>query len=193
MIYSPVKLTWNLKISPWKRRFLWKTIIFRFHVSFRGCILPEKNQTSFTWKITWKWKETIIETELNLHFLGVPSQFSGVSRWVNHWDDLRNFPKELCEKTITGRSDLCLLRMVRWIGELWSPSSLKQHKISGMKSQTGMVNAKVGVVDWTTKENGKKKWRSPEACVHTNICTSSNSKWHAESKWIYHPFNLLYL
>ena len=35
--YSPEVLIWNLKISPWKRRFLWKTIIFRFHVGFRGC------------------------------------------------------------------------------------------------------------------------------------------------------------
>ena len=32
----PQKLTWNLKMNPWKRRFLLKTIIFRFHVSFRG-------------------------------------------------------------------------------------------------------------------------------------------------------------
>ena len=32
----PVKLTWNLKMNPGKRRFLLKTIIFRFHVSFRG-------------------------------------------------------------------------------------------------------------------------------------------------------------
>ena len=34
----PRKLTWNLKMNPWKRRFLWTTIIFRFHVSFLGCI-----------------------------------------------------------------------------------------------------------------------------------------------------------
>ena len=27
---------WNLKMNPWKRRFLLETIIFRFHVSFRG-------------------------------------------------------------------------------------------------------------------------------------------------------------
>jgi len=31
----PGKLTWNLKMKPWKRRFLLETIIFRFHVSFR--------------------------------------------------------------------------------------------------------------------------------------------------------------
>ena len=38
----PRKLTWNLKMNPWKRRFLWKTIIFRFHVSFRGCNIDTK-------------------------------------------------------------------------------------------------------------------------------------------------------
>ena len=31
----PRKLTWNLKMNPWKRRFLLTTIIFRFYVSFR--------------------------------------------------------------------------------------------------------------------------------------------------------------
>ena len=29
-------LTWKLKRSPWRRRFLLETIIFRFHVKFRG-------------------------------------------------------------------------------------------------------------------------------------------------------------
>ena len=32
----PWNLTWNLKGSPWKRWFLLETIIFRFHVKFRG-------------------------------------------------------------------------------------------------------------------------------------------------------------
>ena len=26
-------------MGPWKRRFLWETIIFRFHVNLRGCKL----------------------------------------------------------------------------------------------------------------------------------------------------------
>ena len=30
-----LKLTWNLKMTPWKRRFLLETIIFRCYVSFR--------------------------------------------------------------------------------------------------------------------------------------------------------------
>ena len=34
---SPQSLTRNLKISPWKRRFLLETIIFRFHVKTWGC------------------------------------------------------------------------------------------------------------------------------------------------------------
>ena len=38
-IYPPRSLTRNLKISPWKRRFHWETIIFRFHVKLQGCRL----------------------------------------------------------------------------------------------------------------------------------------------------------
>ena len=33
----PRNLTWKLKISPWKRKVHLETIIFRFHVKFRGC------------------------------------------------------------------------------------------------------------------------------------------------------------
>jgi len=33
----PRKLTWNLKISTWKRRNIYKPPLFGFHVSFRGC------------------------------------------------------------------------------------------------------------------------------------------------------------
>ena len=37
----PGNLTWNLKISHWKRRLLfWKPSIFRFHVKFRGVSNP---------------------------------------------------------------------------------------------------------------------------------------------------------
>ena len=35
----PWNLTWNLKRSPWKGRFLLETIIFRFHVKFRGSMI----------------------------------------------------------------------------------------------------------------------------------------------------------
>ena len=34
----PQKLTWNLKIIPLKRKLIFNTVIFGFHVSFRGCI-----------------------------------------------------------------------------------------------------------------------------------------------------------
>ena len=36
-ILPSLKLTWHLKITPWKRRFLLETIIFRGYVSFREC------------------------------------------------------------------------------------------------------------------------------------------------------------
>ena len=37
MVVHSLKLTWNLKMDPWKRRFLLETIISRFHVNFWGC------------------------------------------------------------------------------------------------------------------------------------------------------------
>ena len=35
-IFTSQSLTWNLKMDPWKRRFLLKTIISRFHVNLQG-------------------------------------------------------------------------------------------------------------------------------------------------------------
>ena len=54
----PRKLTWNLKMNPSKRRFLWKTIILRFHVSFRGCISwvnPSHPRFQSQMNQTWNW------------------------------------------------------------------------------------------------------------------------------------------
>ena len=39
----PWSLTWNLKINPWKRRFLLEIIIFRFHVKLWGCTYQGTN------------------------------------------------------------------------------------------------------------------------------------------------------
>ena len=33
----PTRLTWNLRKEAWKMIFLFKQVIFRFHVCFRGC------------------------------------------------------------------------------------------------------------------------------------------------------------
>ena len=34
----PGRLTWNLRIHPWKRKIIFQTIIFRFYVHLPGCI-----------------------------------------------------------------------------------------------------------------------------------------------------------
>ncbi len=36
---TPLKFSMEPEISPWKRRFLLETMIFRFHVKLQGCIL----------------------------------------------------------------------------------------------------------------------------------------------------------
>ena len=38
----PWRLTWNLKMAPWKRRSLLETIIFRFYVKLWGCMLAKR-------------------------------------------------------------------------------------------------------------------------------------------------------
>ena len=45
-----LKLTWHLNITPWKRRFLLETIIFRGYVSFRECKTAQK-ATAVPWKL----------------------------------------------------------------------------------------------------------------------------------------------
>ena len=48
----PQKQTWNLKMDPWKRRFLLETIISRFHVCFRGCTLS--TTLKILQRLTWE-------------------------------------------------------------------------------------------------------------------------------------------
>ena len=38
----PGRLTWNLRIHPWKRRNIFQTIIFRFYVNLAGVYLKDK-------------------------------------------------------------------------------------------------------------------------------------------------------
>ena len=33
----PGRLTWNLTRHPWKRKIIFQTIIFRFHINLQGC------------------------------------------------------------------------------------------------------------------------------------------------------------
>ena len=33
----PGRLTWNLRIHPWKRKIIFQTIMFRFYVNLPGC------------------------------------------------------------------------------------------------------------------------------------------------------------
>ena len=38
----PGRLTWNLRIHPWKRKIIFETTIFRFYVNIWGCTVFEK-------------------------------------------------------------------------------------------------------------------------------------------------------
>ena len=96
----PRKLTWNLKMNPWKRRFLLTTIIFRFHVSFWEGIpnqkkapqkhLPPSRDDDVAW-LHLKWhrdKNSRIMAIVNLPPPNVPTPPRNEALWsglINHW------------------------------------------------------------------------------------------------------------
>ena len=54
----PRKLTWNMKIIPLKRKSIFQTSIFGFHVSFRGCIVFFFFQRFWVWVILrLRWRD----------------------------------------------------------------------------------------------------------------------------------------
>ena len=68
----PRSLTWNLKMSPWKRRFLLETIIFRFHVKFRGCTSITPGVEAL-WHLGWHHLRTLVAWQrLILHHIFRP-------------------------------------------------------------------------------------------------------------------------
>ena len=52
-IIHPERLTWNLRIHPWKRRIIFQTIIFRFYVNLRGCRIFTVELSTFVTSLTW--------------------------------------------------------------------------------------------------------------------------------------------
>ena len=61
----PRNLTWNLKISPWKRKVHLETIIFRFHVKFRGCMY-QMYSNDITWLMSFSFEVTHTFEQLNI-------------------------------------------------------------------------------------------------------------------------------
>ena len=77
-IIHPPKQTWNLKMDPWKRRFLLETIISRFHVIFWGCIrIFERNMPNFLWSAWCHWR---LHSEMLLY-----SSYAELLQEVTEW------------------------------------------------------------------------------------------------------------
>ena len=100
-VLTPEVSTWNLKINPWKRRFLLETIIFRFHVKLWGCTDPELiyyiygnswvgrfSDNFFPWKLTWLAGKSE-KTHLQMLVLHCHVRFRGVYQLIEHtWKQL---------------------------------------------------------------------------------------------------------
>ena len=63
----PGRLTWNLRMHPWKRKIIFQTIIFRFYVNLQGCnwlvgwmfFLLEDSRNSWQTKNSKRWSSDI--------------------------------------------------------------------------------------------------------------------------------------
>ena len=55
----PWKLTWNLKITCLKRKIIFQTFSFRFHVNFRGCSCLGRDEAGNNWAFGRKWVKWI--------------------------------------------------------------------------------------------------------------------------------------
>ena len=84
----PQSLTWNLKIAPWKSRFLLETIMFGFHVKILGCI----NLTLETFTSTWEaveaplWKENPFRVFLpRIPRFDIWAHDESAPGWMNTW------------------------------------------------------------------------------------------------------------
>ena len=78
----PWNLTWNLKRSPWKRRFLLETIMFRLHVKFRGSIPRHPVIPAEVFCVLgrlWVWKMSSCMSRI--HSCGIFIQTAVFSRW----------------------------------------------------------------------------------------------------------------
>ena len=79
----PPKQTWNLKMNPWKWRFLLKTIISRFHVNFQGCRFPNSvrpgkfEKSEFIIFTPWR---SCCKSRLRTHFSNYYFELQGVGR-----------------------------------------------------------------------------------------------------------------
>ena len=71
----PGRLTWNLRIHPWKRKIIFQPIIFRFYVNLRGCnwltachgtMVADKDEINELKKIIPKTKAKILNKRSNL-------------------------------------------------------------------------------------------------------------------------------
>ena len=75
------RLTWNLRINPWKRRNIFQTIIFRFYVNLGGCI-PKW----MVWKTLLKWMIWGYHPIFgNTHIGDYTTQFCAGSQRIHVW------------------------------------------------------------------------------------------------------------
>ena len=121
----PRNLKWNLKIDPWKRRFLLETIIFRGYVSFGECTPLKINM--FYLRITYNWRG---ENHLPSSPLWVPT--CSFRRVIVLWILTMALPKKttklLCDFEDSWAPNSSSFRMGKYLSSLATSLPLGYHR-----------------------------------------------------------------
>ena len=80
---TPCKLTWNPKMKVWKMISLFKHVIFRFHVNFRGCTRRSAIVIKSSWFVTF-W---MTPNDFGLRITGIFFMYP-LSLVKSSWNDL---------------------------------------------------------------------------------------------------------
>ena len=117
------KLTWNLKISHWKRRFLLETIILRFHVKLWGCsqiyrwpwILWPTHQTSPAFQVLFPGKLLLWRSGA-----GIDLAWSDEGYLVEHVEEKFLWWKQGHQKKATNLSSIFFLSKKKMMGKFYT-------------------------------------------------------------------------
>ena len=96
----PGRLTWNLRIQPWKRKNIFQTIIFRFQLWIFECVILVELDHE-TPQISQKYLRCLHHLVFIFGdcFLGITSLFLGPVDWLICWKQVPNifhFPMVFC-------------------------------------------------------------------------------------------------
>ena len=84
----PGRLTWNLRIHPWKRKIIYQTMIFRFYVNLPGCELVFVSQACDS-----SWPPGDVTCSEDPRWVLFPLHFQQIPTGIHWWRIIPKLPE----------------------------------------------------------------------------------------------------